>query len=95
MPWGLRRFEGGFMSVWEDYKEKVTLAASEKSLREAERILFEFIGLVRTVIERPHDERWKKRYSDLMAVVAELMAEGIEWRKKRQEEEVEKRWKSR
>jgi hypothetical protein len=45
-------------------------------------------------MERPNDERWKKRYTDLMTIVVELMAEGIEWRRRRQEEEGEKRCKS-
>jgi hypothetical protein len=80
--------------MWEDYREKLAIAVDEKSLREAERILFEFIGLFRTVLERPTDEKWRKRYTEVMTVVTELMAEGIEWRKRKQEEEGEKRWKS-
>jgi hypothetical protein len=76
--------------MWEDFREKLAPLASKESIKEAERILFEFIGLVRTVMERPNDERWKKRYTDLMTIVVELMAEGIEWRRRRQEEGGEK-----
>ena len=69
--------------MWEDYKESVWTIATKESLREAERILFEFIGAARAVWDRPNDVQWKRKYTELMALVVEIMAEGLDRRKER------------